>query len=563
MQTFSGLVAAPGIGIGVLVLYRPDQAVPAHAGAEDERAPEAEWQHFLQAQAEVDAELKLLSENPNTLVAEIFAAHRVMLHDKTLLDAVQNRIMQHGENAVSATHHVIGELAELFTAFDDEYFAGRASDILDLGQRLLARLGAQVNQLALANLPAGAILVAEDLSPSELTQLSADQVAGIALAQSTPTAHSAILARSMGIPLACALGYDILHLTPGLTAVVDGFRGRLYAGIEPDEMPALRRRRDQFLASQAAAIDHAHSPAVTRDGFCIPVSANANSPKEVAQAAHVGADGVGLLRTEYLFRGRAEAPSLEEQTRTYAEFLTQVNSLLTVRGLDAGGDKPVRYIVHRHEENPFLGLRGVRLLIDQPHILLTQYRALQLAAAQAAPGVDVRFLLPMISTAEEILTVRDLLSQLPADLPPLRLGIMVEVPSAALIAPALAPLVDFFSIGTNDLAQYVLASDRTNSVVAGMADPLHPAVLHLIRLTCEAGRQAHKPVSLCGEIAGDPIAVPLLVGLGVTELSAPLPAVPLIKETIRDLHLAECRELARQALACRSGIQVRELLAQP
>jgi phosphocarrier protein FPr len=563
MQTFSGLIAAPGIGIGVIAVYRPAQAIPPHPAAAGSVDPDAEWRRFLAAQAEVDAELEQLCANPNSLVAEIFAAHRVMLHDKTLLDAVRANINEHGENAVAATFDAIADLSKLFTSFDDEYFAGRASDILDLGRRLLARLGAQVNRFELANLPEGTILVAEDLNPSELTRLSPDRVAGIALAKSTPTAHSAILARSLGIPLACALGHEILYLLPGGTAVLDGFRGQLHAGVDAAELRIFQRRREQFLASQATAIDHARAPAVTRDGVAVPVRANANSPKEVAQSIAVGADGVGLLRTEYLFRSRAAPPPFEEQVQTYAGFLAQVSAQLTVRALDAGGDKPVHYLTHQAEDNPFLGLRGIRLLIEEPEILLTQYRALQVAAAGGSSNVEARFMLPMVSTAEEIATVQRLLSELPSDLPPLRLGAMIEVPSAALIAQTIAPLVDFFSIGTNDLSQYALASDRTNSTVARMADPLHPAVLRLIQMTCDAGRAGNKPVSLCGEISGDPIAVPLLLGLGVTELSAPLPAVPLIKETIRTLDLDDCRRLARQALACPSGERVRDLLAQP
>ncbi len=562
MQTFSGLIAAPGIGIGAVAVYRPDQVAPPHPTTKAGVDPETEWRHFLDAQAEVDAELEQLCANPNSLVAEIFAAHRVMLHDQTLIDAVRANIVEHGEGAAAATFDAITDLSKLFTSFDDEYFAGRASDIVDLGRRLLARLGAQVNRLELANLPEGTILIAEDLNPSELTQLSPERVAGIALAKSTPTAHSAILARSLGIPLACALGHEILHISPGGLAVVDGFRGQLHIGMDEGQVQTFERRRRQFLDSQATAIDHARAPAVTRDGVAIPVRANANNPKEVAHSAVVGADGIGLLRSEYLFRSRVAPPPLEEQVQTYAGFLAQVSSQLTVRALDAGGDKPVHYLTHQVEDNPFLGLRGIRLLIEEPDILLTQYRALQTAAA-ASNDVEARFMLPMISTVEEVVTVRRLLSELPSDLPPLCLGIMIEVPSAALIAQTLAPLVDFFSIGTNDLSQYVLASDRTNSTVARMADPLHPAVLRLIQMTCDAARTYNKPVSLCGEISGDPIAVPLLLGLGVTELSAPLPAVPLIKETIRTLDLDDCRRLARQALACPSGERVRDLLAQP
>jgi phosphocarrier protein FPr len=293
----------------------------------------------------------------------------------------------------------------------------------------------------------------------------------------------------------------------------------------------------------------------------VPVCANANSPQEVALSRAAGADGVGLLRTEYLFRGRDTPPTYAEQLATYAEFVTQVDQQLTVRALDAGGDKPVAFITHHREDNPFLGLRGVRLLIAQPDLLRTQYKALQAAARCAPEHLAVRFMLPMISTAEEIAAVRAILDDPAETLPALQVGIMIEVPSAALIARTLAPHVDFFSIGTNDLAQYVLASDRTNSTVAKLADPLHPAVLHLIKITCDAAQAYGRSVSLCGEVAGDPAAVPLLLGLGVTELSVPLPAAPLVKETVRRVDLAQCRALAATALTCDSATAVRTLLA--
>ena len=560
MKSFTGLAAAPGIGIGSIAIHRADHGPPRHAGKETDLDPAQEWQSFVDAQTKVDAELEELCNSPSSVVAEIFAAHRVMLHDETLLKSIRAGIFEEGNNAAAATHEVIEGLGDLFRSFDDEYFAGRAADIIDLGQRLLTHLGAGLDRPSLDELPADTVFIAEDLRPSDLAQLSPDRVVGIALAYSTPTAHSAILARSLGIPLVCALGRDVLDLAPDRIAVVDGNRGELQVGVSEEGMLRIRSRRDAYLSSQAAATALAREPAVTLDGQAVPVRANANSPDEVARCTAVGADGIGLLRTEYLFRGRSTPPTRDEQEEAYAQFIAQADDHLTVRALDAGGDKPVRYISHRREDNPFLGLRGIRLLLEQPELLLTQYQALQSAAAHAGKDIDVRFMLPMISGAEEILAVRRILDDLPAALPPLKLGIMIEVPSAALIARSLAPLVDFLSIGTNDLAQYVLASDRTNSTVARMADPLHPAVLCLIKTACDAGRETGRPVSLCGEIAGYPAAVPLLLGLGVLELSAPLPAVPLVKVTVRNVDMDACRRLATEALACSTGQEVRDLL---
>lgn len=576
-QVLPGLAAAPGIGIGALHLYRPGLAAP-FAEPVDHPVHDAhqEWETFLAAHGRVDDELAQLATGANSLMAEIFASHRVILQDKSLLDAIQTAIFDEQLAAAAATHQVVSQLAESFRAFEDDFFAGRAVDILDLGQRLLAELGVALSRPQLHQLPPQTILVAEDLTLSDLTQLPSGHVVGIALAYSTPTAHTAILARSQEIPLICALGPGALQLLPGQTAVVDGNQGSLIVDLTEADLHRFTNVRNAYLAAGAAALAQAHLPAHTLDGVHIPVLGNANSPQEVAQSRKAGAEGIGLLRTEYLFRGRAVPPSFDEQQATYHLFISQVERQLTVRALDAGGDKPVDYIAHRREENPFLGLRGVRLLIAEPELLRVQYRALRAAAHQANAPVDVRFMLPMISTAEEIFAVRTLLEPLPDEsndsafllgndsehsLPPLKLGIMIEVPSAAIIASSLAPHVDFFSIGTNDLAQYVLASDRTNSSVARMADPLHPAVLRLIHTTCQAAAAAGKPVSLCGEIAGDPLAAPLLIGLGVTELSTPLPAVAIIKETIRHIARDHCRDLAAAALECGSAAAVRALLA--
>jgi phosphoenolpyruvate-protein phosphotransferase len=408
--------------------------------------------------------------------------------------------------------------------------------------------------------------VADDLTPSEIAQLAPTQIQGIALANSAPTAHSAILARSLGIPMVCILGPSLMEQRDGHPAIVDGNRGQLLLEPEEELYQRYHRIRQDLLIQQVEAMAHAAEPAITLDGVPVPVYANANSPEDVRKSQEVGADGVGLLRTEYLFRSRATPPTVEEQRETYTCFLEQVRRLLTVRALDAGGDKPVEFVPLGPENNPFLGLRGIRLLLARPELLQDQWLALQQAAASLGLGQagdkEIRFMLPMVSTVDEVETARSILAPLAGESPRIKLGIMIEVPSAALLAGALAPLVDFFSIGTNDLSQYVLASDRTNSRVAQLADPLHPAVLQLIHLTCQAANGAGKPVSVCGEIAGDPTAVPLLLGLGVSELSVPLPAVPLVKQVIRRWTLSHCRQLAETALRCASALEVRNLLAQ-
>lgn len=570
--TLSGHAAAPGVGIGVAVLHRTGDFVLEQPAATGALNPAREWERFCAAQRLVDEELAHQAVGEPTLVAELYAAHRVILQDQTLVDSVQ-RAIDAGQSAAAATFQVVSDIAKVMSALDDAYFAGRSSDVLDIGQRLLVHLGATPARPHLDALPPDTILIADDLTLSDVVQLEPVSVLGIALAGGTPTAHSAILARSRGIPLVCGLGASVLLTPPQSPCILDGDRGVLE--IDPDAVAVRRARaaRQSRVEERAQAARYAHQPAITRDGVIVAVLANANSPEDVAAAAEVGAEGVGLLRTEYLFQERALPPTLDEQVETYGLFIRQLREYegrtmqLTVRALDAGGDKPLRFFPHPREENPFLGLRGVRLLLDEPEILRTQYRALQIAvrdhgsARWGVPALDVRFLLPMVTTVEEVRFVRLLLANLhEGDLPRIKLGVMVEVPSAALITAQLAPYTDFFSIGTNDLAQYTLASDRTHRSVGVLADALHPAVLRLIEITCRGARAAHKPVSLCGELAGDPSATRLLLGLGVQELSVPVPAVALIKAAVRRTNLDECTALAQEALTCPDAATVRVLL---
>ncbi len=566
-EIFHGLAAAPGIGIGTLFIYRSQRFNMETVKIEHADDADAEWQHFLVAKAQVDEELAQLGNAENTLIAEVFSAQRVILQDQTLLHAVHEALFTEKQSALSATRSVICEFAELFRNLGDEYFAGRSVDILDIGQRLLANMGEPVTGAQqLQTIPPQSILVATDLIPSELTQLPHAHVLGIALAESTPTAHSAILARTLGIPMVCTLGDAILALPSG-PAILDGEVGELLVLPNASELTKYQATSARQAAQQASALAHAQEAATTVDGVAITVLANINNPEEITQLHTVGANGVGLLRTEYFFQNRPTAPTVTEQYETYLALAQQMNGKqLTVRALDAGGDKPMQYLHHPHEENPFLGLRGIRLLLDQPALLRTQFRALYRVAMTMQGHLEVRFMLPMVSAVEEVRAVRRLLNEVVTEesVAPsvtVKIGAMIEIPSAALVAQRLATYVDFFSIGTNDLAQYALATDRTNASVAALADPLHPAVLQLIKLTCDAATAAGIPVSICGEISGDPQAVPLLLGLGLTELSAPLPAVPVVKEAVRNCTLAIARQLAIEALQCDDARDVRALLA--
>jgi phosphocarrier protein FPr len=409
------------------------------------------------------------------------------------------------------------------------------------------------------------VLVAPDLSPMEAAALDPSRVAAVVTALGSPVSHGAILARSLGIPMVVAAGADALAVADGTTVVVDGTAGLVLFDPAPHtvadylERAATARRRDESL-QQAATL-----PAVTSDGGHVEVAANIASVDDAASAIRYGADSVGLLRTEFLFLDRHEPPGEDEQFVNYRAIADALGGRrLTIRTLDIGGDKRVPYLPSDAEANPFLGRRGIRLSLEQPDLFKQQLRAIVRVGLEHPVSV----IFPMVSTIEELRTARQLLEQAaaevgcPRDELPLgfEVGVMVEVPALALQAHAAAALVDLFSIGTNDLTQYTLAAERGNAAVARLADPLAPAVLRLIAMTTEAARGLAR-VAVCGEIAADPDATAILIGLGVDELSMAPPAIPAIKQAVRSLSHADARELSRRALEQESAADIRALIA--
>lgn len=554
------------MGIGRIYTYTPLPNAAHVPDVEQSTSPAREWERFLDARHKVDDELSQLAAMDNPLVADIFLVHQEILHDRLLTDAVRNAI-DSGSSAATATQQATTDLVQMFQNLSDDYFASRSVDIRDVGQRLLTHLNGISLVRQLAALPPNTVLLAEELTPFDATHLSPENVVGIALAGSAPTAHTAILARSLGIPLVCSIGPAILHLHPGLTAVVDGLQGRLI--VEPDEevRESYELTRQRLLTFRISAESHSHEEAVTLDGQRVSVLANMNSREDVLQIVTSGADGIGLLRTEYLFQERTKPPSVAEQLEAYRETSERTpGGILTVRLLDIGGDKPVQYLPQITESNPFLGVRGIRLMLQHADLLAAQLEALVALARESTFQGTVRILVPMVSKIVEMQRVLDMLANVPGyseeqrQAGRLRVGMMIEVPAAALLADRFAPLVDFFSIGTNDLAQYTLAADRVNSAVASLASPLDPAVLRLMSMTCEAGRAAGIPVSICGEMAADPSIFPLLYGLGVTEVSVVAPAVALVKEAVRQTDGETARRLAEAALKTSRAQDVHLLL---
>lgn len=492
--------------------------------------------------------------------AAIFAAHEELIEDPDLIEIVDSMIAK-GKSAAFAWKKAITTHADRLATLRNPLLAQRANDLRDVGLRVLAILtGTTVKA---PEYPSNTILIAEDLTPSDTAALDRSHVLGFCTIRGGATSHVAILARSLGLPALAGTEPAALEIPNGTNVVLDGNKGTLRLNPAPEEMARIRDVQARVEERRKQDLAHAQEPAVTRDGKRIEVVANIGGLKDAQQVAGFGGEGVGLLRSEFLFMERNSAPTEEEQFQEYkaiAEAVGKQNPLI-IRTLDVGGDKPLAYLPIPKEDNPFLGQRGIRVALDRPEILRAQLRAI--LRASAFGKISVMF--PMVSTLEEIRAVKAILAEESARLGivPIPAGIMVEVPATAIMAAQFAREADFFSIGTNDLTQYTLAMDRGHPQLAPQVDGLSPGVLHLIAHTVKGAHAAGRWVGVCGGIASDPHGVPILIGLGVDELSISLPAIPAVKGQIRTLRLDECRELAQKALAAESAAEVRALVSQP
>jgi phosphocarrier protein FPr/phosphocarrier protein len=527
--------------------------VEAGRGADAERAA------LRAARAAVRAQLERRAQTGGA-AGEVSAAHLELLDDATLVAAAE-RALAAGKSAGFAWRSAARDSGRALEATGDPLLAERVDDLLDLERQVLVALGADGGPGAAAAIPRGSILLARDLKPSQLIDVEAGALAGIALAAGGPTSHVAILAGVMGIPMLVAVGEAILDIDPGASIILNADAGTLRAAPPADDLAAAGRELAARHATRARELAAAQQPCRLASGERIEVFANlVGTVADASIAVSQGAEGCGLLRTEFLFLDRASAPDEDEQLGAYQKVADVLAGRpLVIRTLDAGGDKPIPYLPMPAEDNPALGLRGIRTSLWRPDLLETQLRALLRA------GGACRVLLPMITDVAEVRTVRRVLDEQRAKLgvAALPLGVMVETPAAALLADTLAAEVDFLSIGTNDLAQYTLAMDRGHAELAARIDGVHPAVLRLIRAVCEAAARHRRTVAVCGGLASDPDAVPLLIGLGVTELSAVPAAIPRIKSRVGALSLADCRALAHEAVALPSSEAVRGLLQRP
>ncbi|HTB21608.1 MAG TPA: phosphoenolpyruvate--protein phosphotransferase [bacterium] len=552
-KEFTGVAAAPGSAVGKVWRFRPQNVeVPEFGLGPSHERPILEAA-LRNARAQIEDIRSGMGEGPK---ATILGAHLELLEDPDLESMAMEAVLG-GKSAGFAWRQAYAAYATQLEGMDNARLRERAGDIRDVGQRVLLLIaGSHKGGL---EVPAGSVLVAEEVSPSDAAQLDPTLVLGLCTTSGGATSHVAILARSLGIPAICGMDQAVLGLADGTLVTLDGSSGVLHVDPSAEELAAARERIARAEVRRGAEKAAAHQEARTKDGALIEVAANITSAAEARAAAAAGADGVGLLRTEFLFHDRAEAPAEAEQAAEYraiAEALGRTKKLV-VRTLDVGGDKPLSYLRMPREDNPFLGLRGLRVCLEHPDLFRTQLRAI----LAAAPFGDLHIMFPMVASLDELKAAKRMLREEErATGQKAKVGVMIEVPSAALTADRLAQEADFFSIGTNDLTQYCLAMDRGNSKLAKRADALHPGVLKLISLAVEGAHRHGRWVGVCGGIASDVLAVPVLIGLGVDELSVSVPAIAGIKARVSTLDKGACQALAQEALGLGTAEEVRARL---
>nr|WP_315178565.1 phosphoenolpyruvate--protein phosphotransferase [uncultured Cardiobacterium sp.] len=567
MKAYEGLAASPGIAIGQAWIFRPQTPnIDTRTIGEDE--VKNEYRAFRNAQAKVDAHLEGLYnrvlEKQGEHEAAIFESHRELLADEELDNDIQALIRDERKTATAAVKEYLDQVAATMRNLEDEYLRERAAEFEDLQNNLLLAL----NGLPFASLgsaPPDSIIFAEDLTPSETAQLDIEKVRGFVLEHGGLTSHVAILARNLGMPAVMGMRNIMNEVTSGITALLDGDTGHLV--LDPDEQTRniYTNKKAQQDAQKAEYAKLHGKPATTLDHKTFALYSNIGSPNDLHLIDENGSDGIGLFRSEFLFMESKQAPSEDQQYAIYRKVAEHMKGKTVIlRLLDIGGDKPLSYLNFPKEENPFLGWRGVRLYKDNPEVFLSQIRA----AIRAAAYGDLWVMIPMVISLEELRWVKQQIAEQSVKLeaegrnhnPHLKVGIMIETPASALIAEQLATEAAFFSIGTNDLTQYTLAVDRGNTKISDLYDGLHPAVLRLMKMTCDAAHKAGIDVGICGEMGGQLEATPLLVGMGFNEISISGKMLPAVKYAISKLQYDECRTLLNNAIAAEDAEAVRKLL---
>lgn len=550
---WQGKGVSEGLAMAQIHLFTPKLPEISRQPAADAEAEVAKLEKTLAAaEEELRGLYETAKEKMGEQEAEIFDAHLTILGDEySVREPIIQRIREQKQNAAAAITDQFDELAQMFRSLGDELMAERAADAEDLKQQLL-RICLGCGRQDLSVLPGDVIVLAEELTPSDTVRMDTAHVKGIATRLGGATAHSAIIARTLGIPAAAGIDGWQTEALNGHMAILDGADGTLTVDPTDEETACYQSRKAQADCEAQALEAFRTCPSQTKDGAALEICANIGTPQEAQQAMKYGADGVGLFRSEFLFMDRDALPTEDEQFEAYRMAAqTMAGKPLIIRTLDVGGDKKLPTLELPHEDNPFLGFRAIRMTLSHPEIFRPQLRAILRAAAYG----DVRVMFPMIGSMDQLREAKALLREQEQTLQaegvptgPVKVGMMVEIPAAAVLAEEFAKEVDFFSIGTNDLTQYTLAVERGNAAVAHLYAPEHPAVLRLIAMTAQAAAERHIPCGMCGEAAGDPKLAPAFVGMGVNELSMSPRRVPAVRKLLSGLTMDECRQAAEKLL---------------
>ena len=560
-----GINASPGIAIARAIVYVKQELTVVQQSIDD---VQAELDRFNAAVAKSKDQLNTLKEKTASEMSEeeaaIFDAHSMFLEDPEFVGAITQSIENDKINAEAATKAVVDQFYAMFDAMDDPYFKGRAADIQDVGDRLLRNLmGIEI--MDISHLDEDAVIVAEDLAPSDTATMDKVHVKGFATDIGSRTSHTAIMARSLEIPAILGLQDITKTAKTGEIIIVDGSTGEAIVDPTDEELAEYKEKQKAFEAYMAELAELKDQDAETTDGHKVKVVANIGSPKDVEGVVRNGGKGVGLYRSEFLYMNSDEMPTEDKQFAAYKTVIEQFKDGegVIIRTLDIGGDKKLPYLPLEEEMNPFLGLRAIRLCLSKPDMFKTQLRAILRASAFG----KTRVMFPMIGNVDEVRQAKAILKECMQELDAegvdydhdLETGIMVEIPSAAITADIIADEVDFFSIGTNDLCQYTLAVDRMNQNVSYLYDPLHPAILRLVKnVITQSHNKPGKFTGMCGEMAGDPVAALILLGLGLDEFSMSASSIPQVKKIIRSVSFEQAKAVADKAMTMQTGAEIRQ-----
>jgi phosphocarrier protein FPr len=553
-EMINGISINKGIAIGTTYIYEHKE----NFYIKDYGSPAEEWKKLKNALVQAREELLAIRDNTAKIagkeLAVIIDAQLNIIEDESLIKRM-NSLIRSGKTAFDTCITVIDSFIEDLIKSGSQYISERKNDIEDLKNRILRIISGRIDKVS--NVQKPSILIAHDMYPSDI-QFINEYITGIALCKGSENSHASILINALDIPMIVSCGEEILHIKDNTPAIIDSIKVCLIINPTKEDQQLAESLRNKVKEQKEREKLLAFEPAITIDKKRIEIKANISNSNDITSAIDRGAEGIGLLRTEFLYMNRTKSPSVEEQYNIYTEIAEKLRGLpLTIRLLDIGGDKKVEYIRQEVENNPFLGIRGIRLLLQNRELLIDQINAI----VKAAVNYNIRLLIPMLTFYEELEEVYSMIEEAKKIYSPyeLKVGIMVEVPSAALFSDILADKVDFFSIGTNDLTQYTLAVDRTHPKIVKLADHLHPTVLRLMKHVIESAHVAGKMVSICGEVASDVKALPFLIGLGVDELSVNLQASTSVKYKIRELNYTDCRDISALAKKCKSAKEVRDL----